>query len=258
MTKPKKTEPKPEENVPPVPPPADPSPAAPELPVLNPLASEKPAEPISSASLVASDTDKFEAKPLIPPLQGTSPIPEPPPPQFPDKPPGYKGTGRPKGSKTSRKGPQPNSGASTVPNFEVVEPERDPVDYDALAALGVDMFTQTMSMIIGPEWMPGKIKGPDGSEFDEKIVLLRPLKKYLESKQVPDLPPGVMLCFAVVMYSSIRFRQPNTREKLGGFFKAAKDKVFGWFKWRKKMKPGFVRSPEPRPEPKQVEPEPAE
>ena len=179
-------------------------------------------------------------------------------PTFPDKPPGYKGTGRPKGSRTRSKGGRFAPGSSSPafdgdggggggPSFS--GNEQQAVDYEALANMAFDMGTQSMAMLIGEEWLPRKLKSPSGAEFDERLTIVPALAKYLESKEVPDLPPGVVLCLCVAMYSSARFRMPNTREKLGGLFSWVKGKVFGIFRRNKKPRePGAVRTTtEPRP-----------
>jgi hypothetical protein len=116
------------------------------------------------------------------------------------------------------------------------------VDYEALANLIVEMGTNAMAMIVGPEWLPGRIKTPAGAEFDERLMLTKPLARYLEENEFPDIPPGVMFCMAAGMYSAQRFRVPNTREKVGGFFKG----VWSWVtsRFRRKTRPGVIR-PQP-------------
>lgn len=113
--------------------------------------------------------------------------------------------------------------------------EAPPVDYDEMAGMVVDMTTNIAAAMIGPEWKPRMLQAPNGASFSERLVLTKPLAKYLESKEVPDLPPGFLLLAAVAIYSSSRFREPNTREKLGGIFRWAKGKVAGFFKRKKKV-----------------------
>lgn len=175
---------------------------------------------------------------------------EPPPPPHPGKPPGYKGTGRPAGSRTRNRGrfakaptpqggPAPQGGASTLPpDIDSQEAHaRVQVDYDQLANVLVEMTTEIMASAIGPEWRPGKLQGPNGISIDERITLTRPLAIYMESKELPDLPPGVVVLLAIGLYSSRRFHQENTRKKFGWMFKAAKEKIFGFFRRKKKNAP---------------------
>jgi hypothetical protein len=213
----------------------------------------KSATPVSTASIVAADTEQFPARdPLAPTpkpgdAQGTPPAgSEPPPPEFPDKPPGYKGTGRPAGSKTRKAPPKPNSGKSFV-DTEIMDDERakPPVDYVALAGVAVDMTTQTLAMLIGPEWILGRIELPNGESVSERPMIVGPMAKWLEAKEVPDLPPGAILLLALGMYASRRARVPNTREKIGGMFAWAKGKLFGFFRRKKKPAPVQAR---PQPE----------
>jgi hypothetical protein len=49
---------------------------------------------------------------------------------------------------------------------------------------------------------------------DQMVVPV--LAKYLESKQMPDLPPGIMLTMVLAAYAAPRFREPATKEKIKG------------------------------------------
>ena len=225
------------------PPPPAPPPAPPITQTAPPIDEQKPI-PVSTESIVTADKEVF------PPGGGGGPPPgvdrstpeNPEGPKFPDKPPGYKGTGRPKGSRTRVNGRFASAGSTVnLDGADTASPEQA-VDYEALANMAFDMGTQSMAMLIGPEWLPGTVKSPSGAEFDERLTIVPALAKYLESKEVPDLPPGVVLCLCVAMYSSRRFRTPNTREKLGGLFGWVKNKVFGIFRRNKKPSPGAVRT----------------
>jgi hypothetical protein len=186
------------------------------------------------------------------PVDGApAPGPDAPAPEHPGKPPGYKGTGRPAGSKTrARHKGRFTSSASTVPpgldtGAVPLDDTAPQVDYNEMAGMVVDMTTNIMATLVGPEWKPGTLIAPSGATFSEKLMLQKPLAKYLESKEVPDLPPGFLLLAAIGIYSSSRFREPNTREKLGGIIRWTKGKVAGFFRRKKKGAPGVVRPEAP-------------
>jgi hypothetical protein len=122
------------------------------------------------------------------------------------------------------------------------------VDYEALAQVVVESGTEIAATFIGPEWRPQMLTAPGGAQFDERLTLVKPIARYLEEKQMPDLPPGVLVLLAIGLYSSRRFQVPNTRQKVGGMMKMAWGKVTGFFKRKKKAAPGaIVVKPEAEP-----------
>lgn len=88
------------------------------------------------------------------------------------------------------------------------------IDYKALSEMMFDTSTALMAGSFGPEWKP--------RNADERSAVVGPLARYLESKQVRDVPPGMMLCIVVVAYSAPRLKEPSTAGKL--------KLAYGWVK----------------------------
>jgi hypothetical protein len=97
------------------------------------------------------------------------------------------------------------------------------VDYGLMSGSLFDMGTGTLATIFGPEW---QAKTPQ-----EREMVVGALRVYLESKQVKDIPPGLMLTIILVAYSAPRLQAPPTREKLR----------FGWTWVKMKIVPFFRR-----------------
>jgi hypothetical protein len=83
------------------------------------------------------------------------------------------------------------------------------VDYKAVATMLFDMTTNSLSTALGPEWMPNTNGTPD-----EKTVMVSAIEGYMRAKEMPDIPPGMMLTIALVAYSAPRLRAPQTSDKL--------------------------------------------
>lgn len=122
-------------------------------------------------------------------------------------------------------------------NPPVVIPAKSADDYQLMADATFDMVAGGMAMIIGPEWQPRDMQGPDGKTFNERVVVIEPLKKYYAAKQVEDLPPGIVLAFACLVYAAPRFKEPNTKEKTRLGWQWLKVKVGGIFKRFRKQRP---------------------
>jgi hypothetical protein len=98
------------------------------------------------------------------------------------------------------------------------------VDYMALSAMMFGMTTNVLAQALGSEWLPrpgrpeqsrpGLAPIPAMPGEDQMVVPV--LAKYLESKQMPDLPPGIMLTLVLAAYAAPRFREPATKEKIKG------------------------------------------
>jgi hypothetical protein len=102
------------------------------------------------------------------------------------------------------------------------------------------LTTGVLATTLGPEWLPRDMNGEKGGERQTVTV---PLEIYFRSKEMPDLPPGVVLLLALAMYGAPRLRAPDTSSKL--------KRVFLWVRSRfKKSKPAYaVRTPEKKVEP---------
>lgn len=109
--------------------------------------------------------------------------------------------------------------------------EKPAVNYRQLAEVCFDLSTNTAAALIGPEWR---------SEEKEREGMLMPLEMYLRSKDVQDIPPGAILCFAIAGYVAVRLRAPNTRSKISLAWAWVKSKVGGTKKQfaPKPVKPG--------------------
>jgi hypothetical protein len=82
-----------------------------------------------------------------------------------------------------------------------------PVKDFGKAAEGIfALSTGALTMVFGPEWQP---ESPE-----EKQQVCACLAEYLKTKDIPDLPPGIALCFVALVYSAKRFRAPTTSEKI--------------------------------------------
>lgn len=80
------------------------------------------------------------------------------------------------------------------------------VNYDVMAVSVFDMSTGMLTMIFGNEWQP--------KSQEEKQMVCMGLKTYFQSKQMQDLPPGLMLTAICLAYAAPRLREPNTSSKL--------------------------------------------
>lgn len=132
-----------------------------------------------------------------------------------------RGRGRPKGSRNK-------------PLFDDVKEATKPqVDYSIMANMTFDMGTGLLANVFGPEWLPAP--SPKEGIPGERDVVVASLKTYLESKQVQDLPPGLMLTVVVCAYALPRFQQPTTSGKVKMGWIWLKAKVGGFFAKKKKV-----------------------
>ena len=117
------------------------------------------------------------------------------------------------------------------------------VDYPAVAGMTFDMLTNILASIFGPEWRP--------ETAQEREMVVASLAAYMKSKQMPDIPPGLMLCLVVAIYSGKRLQAPSTRSKIKLIFAWCKDKFGRFFRKRGPARvaeaPGPIQ-PLPQPE----------
>jgi hypothetical protein len=118
---------------------------------------------------------------------------------------------------------EPASGPELAPSDVKVSSPR----FEAMATMTFDMSTGLMARIFGPEWLP------NDKEPMERATVVMAIKKYYESIDLPDMPPGMMLCFVIAMYSAPRLAAHPTRTKLQGAWLWLKSK----FSRRQKQPP---------------------
>ena len=113
-------------------------------------------------------------------------------------------------------------------------PTNKPVDYMAMSGLVFDMSTNVLSMSLGKEWQP--------QNADERKMVVSSLADYMKSKEVKDVPPGMLLCFVIFAYSAPRFQAPTTSSKMKLAYHWTRNKIsnfFGIFR-RRRFSPEIV------------------
>lgn len=105
-----------------------------------------------------------------------------------------------------------SDGAPTpVAQPNVVTPD---ARFEAMAAMSFDMTTGLLARVLGPEWLPNP-DPDDKSKSTERATMVLAIKKYYASvKNLPDIPPGYMLCFVCLAYAAPRMSAQPTRTKL--------------------------------------------
>lgn len=91
------------------------------------------------------------------------------------------------------------------------KPPENAVDYKAQAEALFDLSTGVLASTIGAEWLP---RAAEPNRPGEREVVCVHLAKYLETKQMVDLPPGAMVVLMMTLYSIPRLREENTRNVL--------------------------------------------
>lgn len=147
-----------------------------------------PATP--AAGSIPVDLPKDESTVVIPAIEPAKPI------ETPQEPVKNRGRGRPLGAPNKPK----------APDFSDITQGSGTVDHAAMAAVVFDMSTSAAVVAIGEEWKP--------SNPAEREMVVSAIAAYFKSKDVKDVPPGLMLSFVVLAYSLPRFSKPNTSGKL--------------------------------------------
>ena len=175
------------------------------------------ATPVSATELVANDTNKEKT---VPAATFSDIIPNSNKQEEPKR-----GRGRPKGS-TKKEPIIPPADFADVPKGETTEGAAGPVteegeeqpqqpegkvqigaqSYENLAQMIFDTSTGIAQMTLGPEWAP--------RDSAERAGVVQPLARYLETQELKDIPPGVLLTMVVVAYSAPRITQPSTKARL--------------------------------------------
>jgi len=112
-----------------------------------------------------------------------------------------RGPGRPKGSTKNQARDESGHFVKPGPAPLAVIP-----DFAKLGEMVFDLSTGTLSMALGPEWKP---QSPE-----ERDMVSNAIGQYLKSKEISDIPPGIMLAVVVLAYSAPRLNAPSTKEKI--------------------------------------------
>lgn len=118
-------------------------------------------------------------------------------------------------------GPSPAAAAPT-PAKSPAAKRAARVSSDELARAVLHLSVGGMSALVGPEW--------DFQSPEEALGLKSAVSAYIEAKGDGQLTPENMLLLVVASYALPRFKEPNTREKIGGFFKGALNALRALFK----------------------------
>ncbi len=132
------------------------------------------------------------------------------------------------------------AGAIPAPDFSDIPgaaPQPSPIAvipdarFEGMANMTFDMTTGLLTRIFGPEWQPTPDQdNPQVSH--ERMTVVMAIKKYYESVNLPDIPPGYMLCFVALAYAAPRMSAQPTKTKM--------QMVWLWLKGKfQKRKPGI-------------------
>ncbi len=136
-------------------------------------------------------------------------------------------TGKPPRSHHKKKPESPAAPAAHIPppdfsdipgvGAPVPQPSPIAVDpgarYEGMANMTFDMTTGLLTRIFGPEWQPTPDKD-DPAVSHERMACVGAIKNYYQSVELPDIPPGYMLCFVALAYAAPRMAQNPTKTKL--------------------------------------------
>lgn len=138
-----------------------------------------------------------------------------------------------------RKVEQHKANGGKLPTFDDVTKPPAPitekiVDYDAMAGMVFDMSAGILTMTFGDEWQPKPPEQP--GKPGERDIVCGALAGYFRSKEVADIPPGLMLTVVCVAYAGGRIRHPNTANKLKLAWQWTKVKLGSLMSWFRKKK----------------------
>ncbi len=128
-----------------------------------------------------------------------------------------RGRGRPKGATSKVKIP----GTGAKENVAIAPPEDTTASARMTAASCTQLTILAATIIGGPDFQPGM--NPMVNQRDD-VFLNDAYFEYCKAKNFNDIPPGVALCAALMVYAAPRFQQPATQsrmkslaQKVGGF-----------------------------------------
>lgn len=117
-------------------------------------------------------------------------------------------------------------------------------------AMAGTMLVRISAAVGGQEFLPRTITVPGGLTYNEEQFLQTAFGDYFVAKGISDIPPGLVLCSALMMYYMPRFQSPEVRQrggKIAGWFKSKMEWVYFKFKYRKSGgKPPAQTPAEPR------------
>lgn len=91
----------------------------------------------------------------------------------------------------------------------VTQPQQKNNPQNAAVGHGLaDTFLSVSQMVGGEEWKP---------EDQERAVIRDAFAKYAESKNLSDVPPGLVLITVIIAYAAPRFAKPLTMSKTKRF-----------------------------------------
>jgi hypothetical protein len=88
-----------------------------------------------------------------------------------------------------------------------VAPVAVTIDYESVAKAFAATWFGVGELAFGPDWAPNV-------EVREHIVVKDAFKRYVESKQIGDFPPGIALSLALGTYALARVSKPTVRDRL--------------------------------------------
>lgn len=116
--------------------------------------------------------------------------------------------------------------SSVVATPGVTQSQQSLLPDNILAASLFKSATSSLSLIFGDEWKP--------ENAEEEKTVVDALTIYFKSKDIKDIPPGVLCLFVVGAYAAKRCAHPNTKAKLIAFYIATVRPFFkrfwGWLK----------------------------
>lgn len=107
--------------------------------------------------------------------------------------------------KRGRPAGQPSKPKSIV---GVQQPSKNSAQNTAVGHGLADTFLSVAQMVGGEEWKP---------EDAERLVIRDAFGKYAESKNLSDVPPGLVLVTVIIAYAAPRFARPLTMSKTKRF-----------------------------------------
>lgn len=133
-------------------------------------------------------------------------------------------------------GKAPGSAKSTIGGKTVSNGSNTP-DAKEQAAIACGRTLAQTTFLVGralggEEWNPQKAVDEKGTVvYDEEVMMTDAWTNYCRATNLSDVPPGVILCVALMSYAAPRFRMPETKRRAQSFKEWFVSK---WVNWRVK------------------------